>query len=427
MAFGPQAQLLKQWTVFSVSMLQFFATIITISALFGYANQKWLKLPNTIGVMLISVVIGICLKVVEGVEPRYIEPFRNFLTGFDFSSFVLDFILCFLLFAASLHVNLNHLRGTRATVLSYATLGVIISTLLIGFATWMVLAAFGFDIIPVHCFLFGALISPTDPIAVIGILSKYKVPQKLKTEIIGESLFNDGVGVIAFTLVLIFMSDGKEAFTVGKVLEVFSVEILGGVGIGLLLGYIAYWLMKTIDHYQTEIMITLAVVTGGYTLAASVHASGPLAMVVAGLLIGNMVRENAMSDITADYVDKFWELIDEICNTILFVLMGLEIFLVPYDRTYIFVGMIMILVVLAARYISLLPAFFVFNRKEPRKGLNLAILTWGGLRGGISIALALSLTRTIREDNLFIVCTYCIVLFSVLVQGLTIQKLLNRY
>jgi CPA1 family monovalent cation:H+ antiporter len=383
-------------------------------------------LATTIGVMLISVILGISLKVTESYSPSYISPLRSFLTGFDFSAFVLDFILCFLLFAGSLHVNLNHLKGARATVFSYSTLGVIISTLLIGSITWLVVGWFGYTIPVVYCFLFGALISPTDPIAVISILSQYKVPQKLKTEIVGESLFNDGVGVVVFT-VIYAIAIGDGAFTFGKVVEVFSIEVAGGLAIGLAAGYAGYRLMKSIDHYQTEILITLAVVTGGYSLASLFHASGPLAMVVAGLLIGNKGKTHAMSDVTAEYVDKFWELIDEICNTILFVLMGLEVFLVPFDVSYLLVGIVLIAVSLVSRYISLLPAFFLFNRQETRKSLNLAVLTWGGLRGGISIALSLSLANKTESGNLFIVATYCIVLFSILVQGLSIKKLLARY
>ncbi len=408
-------------------MLDFFAIIITISAVFGYINYKWLKLPTTIGVMLISVVLGIALKIIETINPTYISPLRDFLTGFDFSAFVLDFILCFLLFAGALHVKIGQLKGVKATVFSYATLGVLISTLLIGLATHIVSGWFGINIDLISCFLFGALISPTDPIAVIGILSKYKIPQKLKTEIIGESLFNDVVGVVIFAVIYSIILGGKEALTFGNIFEIFAVEVFGGIGIGLLIGYIGYFLMKSIDHYQTEILITLAVVTGGYTIASHFHASGPLAMVVAGLIIGNKGKEFAMSDTTAEYVDKFWELIDEICNTILFVLMGLEIFLVPYDTNYIIIGTILIIVALVGRYVSLLPAFFLFNRNETRESLNLAVLTWGGLRGGISIALALSLTNKIEGSSLFIVSTYCIVLFSILVQGLSIKKLLSKY
>ena len=408
-------------------MLTFFAIIISISAVLGYINHKWLKLPNTIGVMFISVVLGIVLRLFETLYPGYTSPLRAFLEGYDFSAFVLDFILCFLLFAGSLHVNIGQLKGARATVFSYATIGVIISTILIGLLSKLVIGLFGYEVSLISCFLFGALISPTDPIAVIGILSQYKIPQKLKTEIIGESLFNDGVGVVVFSVIFSLITGGDHSFTATNITKIFAIEVLGGLAIGLMIGYAGYWLMKTIDHYQTEIMITLAVVTGGYSAASYFHASGPLAMVVAGLLIGNKGKENAMSDITTEYVDKFWELIDEICNTILFVLMGLEIFLVPFDLGYILVGTLLIVVALAARYISLLPAFFLFNRNEKRKGLNLAVLTWGGLRGGISIALALSLTNKIEGSSLFIVSTYCIVLFSIMVQGLSIKKLLAKY
>lgn len=408
-------------------MLNFFAILITLSAVFGYFNHRWLKLPNTIGVMLISLILGVTLKIIESLSPSYVSPLRDFLTGFDFSSFVLDFILCFLLFAGALHVNITQLKGAWPTVLSYSTLGVFISTFLIGVMTKMVIGWFGLEINLASCFLFGALISPTDPIAVIGILSKYKIPNKLKTEIIGESLFNDGVGVVIFAVIFSVILGGDAAFSFNNILEIFSIEVLGGIGIGLAIGYIGYFLMKSINHYQTEILITLSVVTGGYSIASQFHASGPLAMVIAGLLIGNKAKESAMSDITAEYVDKFWELIDEICNTILFVLMGLEIFLVPFDAIYLLIGLILVIVSLIARYISLVPAFLIFNRRVPNKNLNLAVLTWGGLRGGISIALALSLTHKIEGSELFIVSTYCIVIFSILVQGLTIKKLLARY
>lgn len=408
-------------------MLEIAAILLTLSALFGFVNHKWLKLPTTIGVMLISVLLGIVLKVIDGFDPQMIQPFREFLTGFNFSNFVLDFILCFLLFAGALHVNIRQLRNSWGTVFSYSTLGVVISTFTIGVITSFVVSWFGYDIDLIACFLFGALISPTDPIAVIGILSRYNIPQKLKTEIIGESLFNDGIGVVVFTVIYSVVREGDAALTFTNISRTFAIEALGGLVIGLLIGYLGYLMMKAIDHYQTEILITLSVVTGGYTIASEFHASGPLAMVVAGLLIGNKGKAHAMSDTTAEYVDKFWELIDEICNTILFVLMGLQIFLISFDNNYLLIGFILVFVSLAARYVSLLPAFFVFNLKEPRKGLNLAVLTWGGLRGGISIALSLSLANKIEYSYLFIVATYTIVLFSILVQGLTIKKLLARY
>lgn len=408
-------------------MLSFFAILITISAFIGYINHKWLRLPNTIGVMLISVVIGVVLKFSESLNAPYIAPFRSFLTEFDFSTFVLNIVLCFLLFSAGLQVNLRQLKGARATVFFYSTIGVVISTIIIGTLTYLLLTLFGYEVFPLHCLLFGAIISPTDPIAVTGILSKYAIPQKLKMEIVGESLFNDGIAVVLFTLIFLFISGDTQDVTTGSVFGIFCIEVLGGIGIGLATGYGAFLMMKTIDHYHTEIMVTLAVVTGGYSLCSYVHASGPLAMVVAGLIIGNAGKTNAMSDITAENVDKFWELIDEICNTLLFVLMGLEIFLVPYDPIYVIVGIILIVIALFARLISLLPAFFIFNRRDPNKVLNLAVLTWGGLRGGVSIALVLSLGNSIRETNLFIICTYSIVLFSILVQGLSMKNLLKRY
>lgn len=408
-------------------MLDLFAILITISAVFGFINYKWLKLPTTIGVMLISVIVGTALKVIDSINPDYLFSVKALIVGFDFSSFVLDFILCFLLFAGALHVNIMQLKGVRATVFLYSTLGVIISTLVVGLLSRQVLMMFGYDYGWVPCFLFGALISPTDPIAVIGILSKYNIPQRVKTEIIGESLFNDGVGVVVFTVIYTLISYSPDGFSAKNIAEVFSVEVFGGLGIGFTVGYIGYRLMKAIDHYQTEILITLAVVTGGYSIAHQFHASGPLAMVVAGLIIGNKGKTHAMSDITAEYIDKFWELIDEICNTILFVLIGLQIFLVPFDPIYLLVGLVLILVALIARFVSLVPGHLLFNRNEPDRKLNFAVLVWGGLRGGISIALALTLGNKVEGSSLFVVCTYCIVLFSVLVQGLSIKKLLGKY
>ncbi len=401
--------------------------VITFSALMGYVNHRWLRLPTTIGVTVLSLVVGITLKVAGLIFPETIVPIREQFQSFDFGSFVLNIILCFLLFAGSLHVKMSDLKQQWRTVASYATLGTFISTLLIGIATYVILNLLSLHCDFIVCLLFGALISPTDPIAVIGILSNYKVPKQLKTEIVGESLFNDGMGVVVFTVIYSVMQLGAESFTTYNVLRVFGLEVIGGLGIGLTLGYVAYFLMRTIDHYQTEILITLALVMGGYSLAGHLHASGPLAMVVAGLVIGNKGKYEAMSDVTAEYIDKFWELIDEIANIILFVLMGLQIFLVPLNLHYILIGLIFIVVALLARYLSLLPVYLVLNPKGPNKMLGLSILTWGGLRGGISVALALSLKGKVPHSDLFLVMTFCIVIFSILVQGLSIQGLLKKY
>lgn len=410
--------------------MTFFTTIsliITFAALLGYANHKWLKLPATIGVMALGLLAGIILKITGSIYPQAVLPVKIFLDGFDFSSFLLNGILCFLLFAGSLHVKFSDLKEARTTVISYATVGVLISTLMIGsFAYWL-LNMFGFTPPLVICLLFGALISPTDPIAVIGILSQYNIPKKLKVEIVGESLFNDGVGVVVFTVIFSVVEMGMESFTAANIGRIFAMEVGGGIVIGLLVGYAGYYLMKTIDHYQSEILISLAVVMGGYSMADALHASGPLAMVIAGIIIGNKGKTSAMSDVTAEYVDKFWELVDEICNTILFVLMGLQVFIVNVNFTYILIGLIFVIVCLAIRFLSLVPSYLLFNRKEPRKLLNLSLLTWGGLRGGISIALALTLTKHSQYGELFLVSTFCVVVFSILVQGLTVNRLLKLY
>ncbi|HRG52512.1 MAG TPA: sodium:proton antiporter [Bacteroidia bacterium] len=409
-------------TIFSAISL-----IITLSALLSYINNKWLKLPSTIGVMTLSILIGITLKLTEQFYPEQIAPIRENLSSFNFSSFVLDIVLCFLLFAGSLHVNWSDLKETKATVISFATIGTLLSTLMLGFLAKWILSAIGFEVSLIQCLLFGALISPTDPIAVIGILTKYSIPKKLKMEIVGESLFNDGVGVVVFTIIYTVMELGIESITGSSILKIFCLEVFGGIGVGLIVGYCGYLFIKHIDHYQTEVLVTLAIVMGGYSLASVMHASGPLAMVIAGLLIGNRGKRLGMSDITASYVDKFWELIDEICNTILFALMGLEVFLLPFQPSYLLSGLLFVVLALLVRFISLLPTYMVFNRNEKNKFLGLKVLTWGGLRGGISIALALSLANKSEFGNLFLVITFCIVVFSILVQGLSISKLLRKY
>lgn len=410
-----------------MNVFAIISIIISLSSLLSFINHKWLKLPVTIGVMVLSLTIGLSLKAIFHFYPDIAPEIKIQLNEFDFSSFVLDIILCFLLFAGALHIKLKELKIARLTVLSYATIGVLISTFLIATAGYFVFPIFGYEINYIVCLLFGALISPTDPIAVIGILKKYSVPKKLEVEVVGESLFNDGVGVVVFTIIYSLAQTGIDSFTFLNFAHVFSLEVFGGLGIGLIIGYIGFLLMKAIDHYQTEVLISLALVMGGYQIANTIHASGPLAMVVAGLIIGNKGKEKAMSDITAEYVDKFWELIDEVCNTILFVLIGLQVFLIPLKTGYILISLFFIVIVLCSRFISLVPTFLLFNRKDPKKLLGLSILTWGGLRGGISIALALSLNKKVEHSQLILVITYAIVLFSLVVQGLSIKNLLKKY
>lgn len=410
-----------------MDLFTIISIVISSAALLSYVNYMYLKLPATIGVMCISICIGIALKIVDHYYPEAIAPVKNQFIAFDFSGFVLNIILCFLLFAGSLHVKFSEIKEARTTVFSFAIVGTLLSALLVAFLTKLVLSCFGYEIEFIICLLFGALISPTDPIAVIGILSNYKIPKKLKVEIIGESLFNDGVGVVLFTVIFTIFSDGIETLSFLKICKLLLAEVGGGLLIGFLIGYAGYLLMKSIDHYKTEILITLGVVMGGYSLAHVFHASGPLAMVVAGLIVGNIGKRDAMSDITAEYVDKFWELIDETCNIILFMLMGIEIFIVQFNLHTILIGLIIVVCVLFSRFSSLLPVFLIFNRHSRQKVLGLATLTWGGLRGGISIALALSLTNKIPNSDLFLLITYCVVFFSIIVQGLTISPLLRKF
>ena len=386
-----------------------------------------MNLPGAIGVMLLSLLLGITLKIIGNISPEITASFEVQLRNFDFGTFLMDITLCFLLFAGSLHVKYKELKEVKSTVISYATFGVLASTFITAILTQLVFGWFNYEVDFIVCLLFGALISPTDPIAVMGIISKFNLPKKLKVEIVGESLFNDGVGVIVFTVIYSVYKVGVESVTALDVLKLFAMEVAGGIFIGMLVGYIGYYLIKTIDHYQTEIIITLAIVMGGYSLANSIHASGPLAMVIAGIFIGNKGKNEAMSDVTAEYLDKFWELVDEICNTLLFVIMGIQVFLIPFNATYFLVSVILIAVVLVSRFLSLLPPFYILNRKEHNGILNLNVLTWGGLRGGISLALALSLANQVKYSELFLLVTYTIVVFSVVVQGLTMSKLLKRY
>jgi CPA1 family monovalent cation:H+ antiporter len=303
----------------------------------------------------------------------------------------------------------------------------LVSTFLVGAVMYYVLMALGLDISFIYCLLFGALISPTDPIAVLGILKKAGVPKKLETKIVGESLFNDGVGVVIFLTIFEIANMGVgESIDPMDIIVLFSQEVIGGIALGLLLGWITWRLMKSIDDYDIEVIITLAAVMVGTVVAQKFHLSAPLAMVTAGLMVGNdTVRESAMSEITESYVDKFWELIDILLNTILFVLIGMEMLVLAYEGSYLVAGLLAIPIVLACRYTSLLVPIKFFSKKLDFVPKTNLIMTWGGLRGGISIALALGLTEAMHRD-LFLVITYVVVVFSILVQGLTVGKLVKK-
>jgi CPA1 family monovalent cation:H+ antiporter len=402
------------------------SVLVALAALFGYINVRFLKLPNTIGLMLITIVFTLVVIGISYFDSTLLDAEKEMITKIDFKTVLMDIMLSFLLFAGALHTNFEQLKVQRWPVFAFATLGVLVSTFLVGTVMFYVLQLLGLEVAYIYCLLFGALISPTDPIAVLGILKQAGVPKKLETKIVGESLFNDGVGVVVFLTIYQIAAFGVDKVEVMDVAKLFGQEVIGGVALGLLLGYVTYRLLKSIDDYDIEVIITLAAVMAGTAIAQALHLSAPLAMVTAGLMVGmDTVRESAMSEITESYVDKFWELMDILLNTILFVLIGMEMLVLSLDGTYIVAGLLAIPIILACRYTSLLlPISFFKKRLDFVPNTNL-IMTWGGLRGGISIALALGLTEVMHRD-LFLVITYIVVVFSILVQGLTVEKLVKR-
>ncbi len=401
--------------------------LVVLSAVFGYINVRFLKLPNTIGLMLITIVFTFGVFAISYFDSTLLEAERFIIRQIDFKSVLLDVMLSFLLFAGALHTNFEQLKVQRWPVLAFSTFGVLVSTFLVGVSVFFILKLFGLGVDFIYCLLFGALISPTDPIAVLGILKKAGVPKKLEAKIVGESLFNDGVGVVIFLTIFQIASLGTGDIEVMDIFKLFGKEVFGGILLGGILGWITYRLLKSINDYDIEVIITLAAVMGGTVIAHKLHLSAPLAMVTAGLFVGNdTVRVASMSEITETYVDKFWELIDILLNTILFVLIGMEILVLTFETEYVLAGLIVVPVVLICRYLSLLLPINIFKKKlnfVPKTNL---IMTWGGLRGGISIALALGLTEAMQRD-LFLVITYVVVVFSILVQGLTVGKLVKRF
>lgn len=400
--------------------------LIVISAIFGYINVRFLKLPITIGLMIITIVFTVALVIIAQFDDTLLIQEREFIALIDFETVLLDIMLSFLLFAGALHTNFNQLKVQRWPILAFATLGVLVSTFLVGIAMFYVLKLMNLNIDFIYCLLFGALISPTDPIAVLGILKKAGAPKKLETKIVGESLFNDGVGVVVFLTIFAIAAKPDAAIEFADIATLFGQEVIGGIILGLSLGWITYYLMKSIDDYEIEVILTLATVMGGTMLAHQFHLSAPLAMVTAGLIVGNdTVRNTAMSETTELYVDKFWELVDVLLNTVLFVMIGMEMLILTVDGQYIYAGLLAIPIILMCRYISLwLPIKFFENRLDFVPKTNL-IMTWGGLRGGISIALALSLTKDMHRE-LFLVITYVVVVVSIVGQGLTVGPIIKR-
>jgi len=400
--------------------------LMVLTALFSYINYRTLKLPTTIGVMGVSLVVslGIAGMGAFGVNAPQ-QHADQIVSHIDFNKTLLHGMLAFLLFAGALQLRIGDLARQKWVILLLSTLGVVVSTFIVGGLTWLLLGALGMPVSFIHCLLFGALISPTDPVAVIAILKTSGVPKTLETVIAGESLFNDGIGVVVFMVILELSAGGGEV-TAGRVMLLFLQEAAGGVVFGLAIGFLAFQMLKRVDDYKLEVIITLALVMGGYALADRLKTSGPLAMVASGLLVGNHGREFAMSNTTREHLDSFWELIDEILNAILFMLLGLEVQVMEFSWGYLAAGVAAVGIALLARWASASASVSILRPFRSFSPGVVSLLTWGGLRGGISVALALSLPPWPGRDAL-LAMTYTVVVFSILVQGLTLGKLARRF
>ncbi|MCB1182906.1 sodium:proton antiporter [bacterium] len=422
-----------------MTLFDIIALLVSLAALFGYINHRWLRLEPTVGLLMISLASSLAIMALHAVFPRLeiVESMQRMVGNIDFNQALMHGMLGFLLFAGALHVDLEHFVRRKTTIASLATVGLLISTLLVGWLSWLVFNALGLEISFLACLVFGSLISPTDPIAVMGTLKTLDAPKDLEANIAGESLFNDGVAVVVFTALVALLGaqtghgggdhGGHEGgFGVARMGLFFLREAGGGTVLGLVCGYLVYRLMLSIDDYKVEVMLSLALVMGSYSLAWALHVSGPIAVVVAGILIGNRGRAFAMSEEVADYLEKFWELLDEILNALLFMLIGIEVLVISFTGRSILAGLVVILIVLVSRFVSVaLPIRVIGLRSSFPRGV-VRILTWAGLRGGISVALALSLPPS-PEKNLILTTTYLVVLFSIVVQGLTIRRVLRRF
>ncbi len=399
--------------------------IISISAVFAYINFRFIKLPVTIGIMVLSLLFSVMLVTIGHYTPSITSNLVSMIHSIDFHELLMNIMLSFLLFAGAIHINAQSLKKELVPVITLATVGILISTFIIGGLVYYLFAAFNTPVDFIYCLLFGALISPTDPIAVLGILKKAGIAKSMELKISGESLFNDGVAVVVFLAIYQIASNGAGEVSMGEIATLFFEEAIGGLLYGLGLGLLGFYLLRSIDNYQVEVLITLAIVMGGYSLAHYIHVSGPLAMVIAGIITGNQGKSLAMSDTTRDYLGKFWELVDDILNTILFLLIGFEVLVIKVNSTILTIGAITILIVLLARWIAVAFPVLLMKLRIKFEKNAIAILTWGGLRGGISVALALSLPEQMHRNEL-VTITYVVVIFSIIVQGLTIGKVSQR-
>lgn len=410
---------------FQMAVYHIISILIFLTAVFAYVNDRLIKWPPTIGIMVIALLSSILLAILGNLIPGISSQALLLVSNINFEQVLMKIMLSFLLFAGALHIDANKLKDEFWPVMLMATAGTFISTFLVSIMAYYLFMLFGLQISYIYCLLFGALISPTDPIAVMGILKQAGIPKTLEMKIAGESLFNDGVGVVVFLTIFEVAVNGTDKFSIGNTAVLFLKEAGGGILFGAILGYLAHFLIKSIDNYRVEVLITLTVVMCGYSIADHFHLSGPLAIIIAGIIMGTKGKMEGLSETSRDYLGKFWDLTDEIFNAILFLLIGLEMLVIKVNPTIMIIGGIMIFVVLLARLLCVaLPVMFL---KIWMKFENNAILmlTWGGLRGGLSVAMALSIPEAMHRDE-FVLITYIIVVFSIIVQGLTIGKLAGK-
>lgn len=412
-----------------MSLLDIAAMLFGLSAFFGYLNLRFLKLPHTIGLVVIALIASMFVVLGGLIFPDLVidDTVRRAVESIEFSDILLEGMLSVLLFVGAIHINLTDLADRKWSILSLATVGVLISTILNATAIYWLAGALGANLGFAWALVFGALISPTDPVAVIGILKTVRIPRLLEAKIAGESLFNDGVGVVLFTVLLaVAASSGAAAPEPAQIALLFAGEVVGGAALGLAGGWLAYRAMRGVDEHNLEVMITLALASGVYAVALQLNLSAPIAVVVAGLLIGNHGARFAMSARTRDYIFQFWDLLDEILNSVLFLLIGLEVLVVFEGLDYGWLAAAMIPVVLLIRLVSVGGPLLLLGLRRSYSRGAIIILTWGGLRGGISVALALSLPAG-EFKSLILAVTYAVVVFSIVVQGLSMRPLVRRF
>ncbi len=399
--------------------------LIGISTAFAYINYRFIKMPFAIGLFFLSTVVSVLVFLSKFWFAQPYNNLKQIVQQTDISKFILEIMLGFLLFAGSLHTDWSNVKKNLKQIALFAIGGVIVSTIVIAVLVYWICSQLHIEISFIYCLLFGSLISPTDPIAVLGILTKANVPKKIESIIVGESLFNDGIGVVIFVAFYETLQSGIAEINYAHFGMLFLQEAIGGILFGLVCGFILHKLLKSIDHYETEVLLTIAFVMTGYSLCLFLHLSGALAMVVMGLLVGNYKQSTAMSDQTQEYVHKFWELVDVILNAVLFIVIALVLIAIDFNAKYFLLGLAAVVIVLLSRAVVVYLPVLLFPKRINLNKKESKIIVWGGLRGGLSIALVLSLPDG-EAKNILLVATYLCVLFSILVQGLTIGKLAKR-